>query len=294
MTISRRASQRVLIIGCGYLGRRVAARWLDQQADVSALTRSTSRATELQQLGLQPLIGDVTDRQSLANLPEVDIVLHAVGFDRTAAPSKRSVYVDGLQNVLDVMATRCECFLHVSSTSVYAQQAEEWVDENSACEATDESGCICRDAEQLIQRAAAEHSHLRCHVLRLSGIYGPQRLLSRIEAIQAGTPLPGPSDSWLNLIHVDDAAQAVLAAADRGQPNQTYLVSDDRPIQRHEYYALLAKLLHAPEPTFDTTAIARHTKGRGKRCCNRRLREQLGVPLTFPTIDAGLPHALHE
>lgn len=283
---------RTLVIGCGYLGQRVANHWLRARNEVFALTRSAERAREWETLGLTPLLGDVTDHQSLSKLPTVDVVLHAVGFDRSAAPTKREVYVDGLRNVLAALTNRCGRFLHVSSTSVYAQQAEEWVDENSPCEPTDESGSICLDAERLVQRAAAASPATAFNILRLSGIYGPQRLLSRIEAIRNGASLPGPRESWLNLIHVDDAALAVATCAERGVPGATYVVSDDCPIRRHEYYEGLARLLAAPAPTFDETEIARHTKGRGKRCCNRQLREQLRVSLQYPTIDSGLRHAL--
>lgn len=238
------------------------------------------------------MIGDVTDRASLDNLPEVDVVLHAVGFDRSAAPSKREVYVSGLGQVLDAMTNRCRRFIHVSSTSVYAQQAEEWVDENSPLEPIDESGCICLDAERLIQQAAERSPATAFNILRLSGIYGPQRLLSRVDAIRTGASLPGPRDSWLNLIHVDDAASAVVACAERGVAGATYLISDDRPIRRHEYYEQLAALLSAPAPTFDEAAIARHTKGRGKRCRNHKLRTELKVELQYPTLEAGLRRAL--
>ncbi len=238
------------------------------------------------------MVGDVTDPASLRELPEVDVVLHSVGFDRFAGPSKRDVYVNGLGHVLDAMTNRCRRFIHVSSTSVYAQQAEEWVDENSPLEPTDESGCICLDAEHLIQHAAERSPATAFNILRLSGIYGPQRLLSRVDAIRAGASLPGPRDSWLNLIHVDDAASAVVACSERGVAGETYLVSDDRPIRRHEYYEQLALLLSAPAPKFDESTIARHTKGRSKRCRNHKLRTELKVELQYPTLEAGLQHAL--
>ena len=283
---------RRLIIGCGYLGRRVAARWQAAGDEVFALTRSNDRARELEDFGCRPILADVTDVASLASLPNVDTVLHAVGYDRNAAPSKREVYVTGLTNVLDAVGDRSRQLIHISSTSVYAQQDGEIVDETSECASIDESGCICRDAEQLVREFATAHQRPACCILRLSGIYGPGRLLSRVEAIQAGALMPGPRDSWLNLIHVDDAAATVLACAERGQPGETYLVSDDRPVLRHEYYERLAELLSAPKPTFDESAVARHTRGRGKQCANQKLRDVLQVELQYPTIDAGLRHSL--
>jgi nucleoside-diphosphate-sugar epimerase len=282
-----------LIIGCGYLGRRVAQRWLDAGDDVCALTRSEENAASLRQLGIKPLLGDVTQADSLHTLPECDTILHAVGFDRSAAPSKREVYVDGLRNVLNRLTGRCGRFLHVSSTSVYGQEDGELIDEDSPCEPAHESGQICLDAEQLVSAAAARGDFPAEAVLRLSGIYGPQRLLARIETIREKQPLPGNPDAWLNLIHVDDAAAAVVAAGDSPseQPG-LFLVSDDQPIHRRTYYETLARLLNVDEVRFDADAPARHTRGLGKCCSNRRLREQLGVTLQYPTIETGLPQAL--
>ncbi|MHC4877430.1 MAG: NAD-dependent epimerase/dehydratase family protein [Planctomycetota bacterium] len=287
-----------LIIGCGYLGRRVAQRWLNAGDSVFALTRSTGNATELRNIGIEPIRGDVTQRESLANLPSCDTVLHAVGFDRTAAASKREVYVDGLRNILDQVAGCCEHFVHVSSTSVYGQQDGEQVDEHSPTEPIHESGAICLDAEQLVSTRVANGTYRNATILRLAGIYGPGRLLARVDAIRQQQPLPGNPDAWLNLIHVDDAADIVVAAAlqpasrSTDQEPSLFLVSDDQPIQRRTYYETLARLLEVDDVHFDVDAPARHTHGLGKRCSNLQLREQLEITLKYPTIETGLPNTI--
>jgi nucleoside-diphosphate-sugar epimerase len=285
---------RRLIIGCGYLGRRVAARWIADGDDVFALTRSERNAKRLRQLEISPILGDTTSPATLQSLPECDSVLHAVGFDRSAMASKRAVYVDGLSNVLNRMAGECGRFIHVSSTSVYGQREGEWVDEDSACQSETESGDICRAAENLVlDRFAGDDASACGTILRLSGIYGPDRLLSRIDALKNAQPLPGPEDGWLNLIHVDDAVQVVTTCAASESPASIYLVSDDRPVLRGNYYRLLAMLVGAPEPIFDPEAVARHSRGINKRCRNRRLREELGVSLSYPDIETGLAHAVN-
>lgn len=78
----------LLVIGCGYLGRRVAQAWPGQ---VHVLTRSTTRASEFAALGWQPVVGDVCEPATLEQLPAVDAVLYAVGFDRMpAGPRSKS------------------------------------------------------------------------------------------------------------------------------------------------------------------------------------------------------------
>ena len=286
---------RRLIFGCGYLGRRVAAAWNKSGDEVFALTRSEVNAQSLRESGIKPIVGDVTDPSKLTGLPQVETVLHAVGFDRNADPTKREVYVNGLRNVLTAIAGRCERLIHISSTSVYGQCDGEVIDEESPAEADHESGAICRDAGRLVPDFTAA-TGTAATILRLSGIYGRGRLLSRVEAIREGLILPGPADSWLNLIHVEDAAQVALAAAATDEANLSplYLVSDDQPVRRMEYYESLARLVDGPAPEFDPQTTARHTRGLGKRCRNKKMKSELGVTLWFPTIETGLPDALTD
>lgn len=287
-----------LIIGCGYLGRRIAAAWLQAGHEVTALTRSATHATELSRLGITPVRGDVCDPKTLAALPVAQTVLFAVGYDRASGRSQREVYVEGLRHVLNHVAERCERLIYVSSSSVYGQSSGEWVDESSPCEPVQSGGQCCLAAEELIRATfpvleAAPSARPFANVLRLSGIYGPGRLLSRVESLRAGEPLTGRGEAWLNLIHVDDAAAAVLACEERGQPGATYLIADDRPIRRDEYYGQLARLVSAPPPVFlDDQPAKRGSGGLNKRCSNGKARAELRLTLRFPSLTAGLPHAL--
>ncbi|HUG93337.1 MAG TPA: SDR family oxidoreductase [Planctomycetaceae bacterium] len=278
-----------LIIGCGYLGRRVAAEWLALGQSVAALTRSEANAAVLRRGGILPHLGDVTDPESLASLPRADTILYAVGFDRTAGRSRRDVSVDGLASVLRAINSRVVRFLYVSSTSVYGQSAGEWIDEASPAGPTQPNGQVCLEAEQLVREQLPQ-----AIVLRLAGLYGPGRLLRRLDELKSAAPIAGNPQAWLNLVHVDDAVASVLAAEERGRPGATYLVCDDRPIRRREYYELLARLSGAPPPVFAEGDPAGRTDHRdfNKRCSNRKLREELCVRLQFPTIGEGLPDAL--
>ena len=86
-------------------------------------------------------------------------------------------------------------------------------------------------------------------MLRFAGIYGPGRLL-RQKAVAAGEPIVAGADRWLNLIHVEDGARAVLAAEDYGLPGRVFNVCDGRPVLRRDFYTALAKVLRAPPPHF--------------------------------------------
>ena len=282
----------ILIIGCGYLGSRVAEAWVRLGKSVSALTRSRQNAEQMWSRGITPIVGDVTDADSLSNLPSCDVTLFAVGWDRTSGKSMREVYVDGLHNVLSVLNGRTRRFVYISSTSVYGQQAGELVDESSPCEPVRDNGKTCLDAEAVVWQHFLDNPEVAAtaNVLRLAGIYGPHRLLSRIDSLAAGKPLSGHPDAWLNLIHVDDAVSAVLACAELGRAGQTYLVSDTRPIRRREYYSRLASMVGAPQPCY--SGASTQADGINKRCVNAKLLSDLKVTLQFPTIESGLSNAL--
>ena len=92
-----------LVIGCGYLGLRVATAWRASGRRVCALTRG--RSAELSAAGIEPVVGDVCDPDSLRNLPAASTVLYAVGLDRRAGRPMREVYVDGLANVVAALTS---------------------------------------------------------------------------------------------------------------------------------------------------------------------------------------------
>jgi nucleoside-diphosphate-sugar epimerase len=271
-----------LIFGCGYLGRRVAARWLAAGRRIAALTRRNADA--LRALGIEPITGDVLDPASLRNIPATSTVLYAVGLDRAAGKSMREVYVSGLAHVLDTLPPRGR-FVYVSSTSVYAQTDGEWVDEDGATAPTEESGRVILEAEQLLRAKRPE-----AIILRFAGIYGPDRLL-RKQPLLKGEPLVSDAGKWLNLVHVDDGATAILATEARGTPGETYNIADGSPVSRREFYVLLAELLHVPEAKFDDRP---EPGAPNRRIDSAKARAALGWRPAFPSYREGLPVAVRE
>ena len=273
-----------LIVGCGYLGRRVADRWQRAGDTVHVVTRSREHGTAFAQAGMFPLVADVLLPETLRDLPKVDTVLFAVGYDRSSLASIYQVYVEGLRNVLDAIQNDPAQFLYISSTGVYAEQRGGWVNEDSPTHGGREGTKACLDAENILQ---THPLGVDGKILRCAGIYGPDRLPRR-DALLKEQPLPAPADGYLNLIHVDDAAQAVEAAAVRGNAG-IYSIADGAPVLRRDYLIELARLLNAPPPKF--VEVLGNTQGRSatsKRVHNDRMRNELGVRLHYPSYRAGL------
>jgi nucleoside-diphosphate-sugar epimerase len=255
-----------LIVGCGYLGQRVARQLLALGHAVFATTRKPERAASFREQGITPVICDVLSPDSL-RLPEADGVVYCVGLDRTAGASMRAVYVEGLRNVLSALPGGGR-LVYVSSTSVYGQTGGEEVDEDSETAPLEESGKVVLEAERLLRERRTD-----AVVLRFAGIYGPGRLL-REAALRRGEPLAGDASKWLNLIHVEDGAAAVVSALTRSVSGETFNVADGHPVTRGEFYGLLAKLLGAPPAAFTAPASPEPVN---RRVAARRMRERLGV-----------------
>jgi nucleoside-diphosphate-sugar epimerase len=269
-----------LLFGCGYLGRRVASLWLARGHRVVALTRRNADALRAQ--GVEPLTGDVLDAARLRGLPPASAVLYSVGMDRSSGRTMREVYVGGLSHVLDTLPPAGR-FVYASATSVYGQAGGGWVNEGSATGPTEEAGAVVLEAEHLLRARRPD-----AIILRFAGLYGPGRLL-RKEPILKGEPLVGDAAKWLNLVHIDDAAAAVLAAEDRGAPGQTYNVADGAPVARRDFYTLLAELIGAPAARFEP----RPEPGTpNRRIDAAKARAELGWSPAFPSYRAGLPDAV--
>lgn len=303
MTTAPPDPRPALVIGCGYLGRRVADAWLARGRRVVALTRT--RAADLAAAGIEPVVGDVLDPASLTGLPDASTVLYAVGLDRSAGrsnptargtgstrePSMRDVYVGGLANVLDVLGRNRAFprFLYVSSTGIYGQTDGSVVTEDSPTEPTEESGKVVLAAETLLRARVPD-----AVVLRFAGIYGPGRVLRR-QALLAGEPLVGDAEKWLNLIHVADGVAAVLAAEERANSGGTYLIADGTPVRRREFYTHAAEVLGGPPARFTP-----HPPGAplppepNRRIDNGKARRELRFAPRFPSFREGTADAVGE
>jgi nucleoside-diphosphate-sugar epimerase len=278
-------TDHLLIFGCGFLGLRAARLWREGGGTATAVTRSPAKAAQLQTLGIEAHVADLMQPETLEELPPATHVLYCVGYDRTSSTSKEALYVDGLSHVVTAVAKSVKRFVYVSSSSVYHQDDGSWVDELSATEPLSDGGRICLAAEQRL-RSGLEHAT----ILRMSGLYGPERLLARVDQLRANEPIGGNPEAWLNLIHGDDAARACVAALQAAQLSPLYLVSDDRPIPRREYFTELARRVGAPPPVFSGEPSSRHTaSGLNKRCRNDLVKRELQLEWIYPDISSGLP-----
>jgi nucleoside-diphosphate-sugar epimerase len=278
-----------IVVGCGYLGHRVAVAWRQAGFRVLVTTRSAARAATLARQGLEPLVVDVTRPDTLCQLPAADTLLYAVGYDASAGVSRQDVILGGVRNLLSSTSPLSGRLIFISSTGVYGQTDGQWVDEDSPCEPRRESGRLYRDAEALVR---AHPLGRQAVILRLAGLYGPGRI-PHLTALQAGQRLRVATGGYLNLIHVDDAVRVVRAAESCALPN-LFVVSDGMPVLRGDFYAEVARCLgvrahfESPDPALAQVQRAASSK----RVSNERLLRDLQITLQYPSYQEGVPASL--
>jgi nucleoside-diphosphate-sugar epimerase len=277
-----------LIFGCGYVGTRVADRWLQESKEVRVLTRSAVRANEFSARGIQPAVGELLQPDSWPSdlFQDVDTILFSVGFDHSRSDTIEQVYVAGLRNVLSRCPNSVQRVIYISSTGVYGPCSGEIVDEETPCRPQRPGGKASLAAEVLLRLSPFSE---RSVVLRLAGIYGPDRV-PRMKDVRDKKPITAHAEGFLNLVHVEDAA-AVVAAVSQSQPQSTtYNVSDGHPVPRREFYREIARLLDAPEPIFvePTAEELQQTRGSDKRVSSEKIRTEVDLKWQYPSYREGL------
>lgn len=286
-------SKTVFVFGCGYLGIRVARQLVSDSWKVFALTRSQRRARVLQDEGVEPMVGDWTDRRVLNGLPSTERVLIAVGYDASSGQSRHQVYVDGLRNAVDAIHPRSDV-VYVSSTGVFHQTGGIWVDETSPCRPDREGGKSHLEAEDLLFRKRGGSEQGKTVVLRMAGLYGPGRI-PRVESIKRGEPVSTDPDAYLNLIHIDDAASTVLAAWQHPSPERRYLIADGHPVVRRDYFEQIREIVGGPTVRYSSNGETGKSGSRSdsnKRIWNARMRRDLLARPAFPSYREGLRSVL--
>ena len=282
----------VLIVGCGYVGERVARAEQAAGARVTALVRSAEGAARLAALGIESLRADLDDPASLPALPTAQASLYYF-----VPPPSSGVTDTRLENFLAAIAPPPAQVVLISTTGVYGDCQGEWVTEDRPPHPVADRARRRLDAEQRL-RAWGQAHDVPVAILRVPGIYGPGRLpLSRL---RAGEPVLREAESpWSNRVHVDDLVRACLAARAR-RVHGVYNISDGHPSTMTDYFNRVADAVGLPRPLQITRAQANTALSDGmrsylaesKRLDNRRMREELGVEPCYPDLAKGLAACL--
>lgn len=279
------SQRRLFCFGLGFSALALARSLLTEGWVIAGTTRSAEKAAALREEGIEALAFERDHPLPPEALAGTTHLLVSIAPDETGDP------------VLDVHGgdlggLDLQWIGYLSTTGVYGNRDGGWVDEDSALRPT---------AKRSERRAAAEAAWLEAwrrqglpvHLFRLAGIYGPGR--SMLDTVRAGKAkrIDRPGQVF-SRIHVDDIAAVLRASMRRPRPGAVYNVCDDDPAPPAEVTAYACRLLGVEPPPLQSLEEAGLSPmglsfwSDNKRVSNRRLHEELGVTLTYPTYKAGL------
>ncbi len=251
-----------VVVGCGYVGTRLAARLL-AAGEAVTVTRRT--------------VPDIAGARCLAfdDAPESNDMLDVTGATVVwLAPPGEDVAR------LAATARAAARFVYVSSTGVYAPAGGAWVDESFAIAPATHSGRLRVAAERALPATAI--------ALRAAGIYGDDRGL--VARLRAGSyRIVGDGSQHVSRIHVDDLVAAILAAG-RSRVAGPVNIADDDPAPIGALAdALAAQLGLPPPPRVAPDSVDPEIAGMltaDRRIANGRMKRELGVVLSYPRVVA--------
>jgi nucleoside-diphosphate-sugar epimerase len=276
----------LIILGCGYIGARLARAALAAGRPVRVCARSTGRLAPLGELGAQIKYLDAgMVKQFGPAMASSDgaTVVYSIPPVGTLPPGH------ALSAALQAAAGGgAACFIHFSSTGLYGDRPDDeaWIDEDTP---------IARDdppmSGVLTDEAAIDGSTfagVRTVILRLAPVYGPGRGVRA--RLRAGTyKLLDDGEHAISRIHVDDVTRVVEAAEARAAGGSHYLVADDEPTTQRAYATWLCERLGLPlPPTHPLFAPGAPRRAhRNRRIRNTRVKQELGIELRYPTFREG-------
>jgi len=292
-------SHRLIIFGCGYVGRALAQRARDAGWQVEALTRNPDKAAALRSaLGVRVVLGDLAEDAWHGELDPVGAsVVNCVSGGGGGEAGYARSYRDGMRSLVGWAAgAGVRTIVYTSSTSVYPDSNGDWIGDDAPTAATTPLNTLLLEAESILREAVANAAVPSATILRLAGIYGPGRhyLIDRVR--RGVAELPGHGDTHLNLIHRDDAAAALLLAVEKASAGfHHYNLADGHPATKEAIVRWTAARLGVPAPAFNPDLVSARAARRALfdgRPPDRRIeakgaRQALGWSPMYPDFKTG-------
>ena len=281
---------KCLIAGCGYVGLPLGAELVRLGHEVFGLRRSTSAENDLKTAGIKPLIADITKPETLAKWPcGFDWVVNCISSTGGDAEDYRQIYLQGSRNLIEWLATNPpKKFVYTSSTSVYGQTDGSQVKESSPTEPAAETAKVLLETEKLLSAAIADRKFPTV-ILRVAGIYGPDRGHGFKQFLKNEARIEGDGSRFLNMIHRDDLIGCIIAALKNGRVGEIYNAVDDEPVSQANFFQWLAATVGKyPPPSVPENPDEDRKRGvTNKRVVNRKLKMELGYQFKYPNFRKG-------
>lgn len=238
---------RILVLGAGYVGLEVAKEFSkNSENEVLASTTTLDKVSQLQTFCSQAFVLHSSDHDYLK---EIIATCDAIGI--FVAPSKGSNYSDTYLSTAQAVKKALEnrdrplYLLYTSSTGVYEELTHTGATENLSLTGGSEHSKILLKSEEIY--LSCQNEFVTTCILRLGGIYGPNRTLEQRAIKFSGQQLPMSGNTFTNHIEQKDIIRAVKFCFDRSLAGIYNLVNDDHPT-RQELYDSICSYNKIPLP----------------------------------------------
>lgn len=277
---------KLFIFGYGFSAETLARRLRAHEWQIAATCRSEEKAERLRAEGIEAHVfdGETPMAEACRPLESATHLLSSIPPGKNGDPVLK-------HHANDIRACGpYEWIGYLSTTGVYGNRDGGWVDETSPLTPTGERGQRRVDAEKG-WFALGDCGPVMS--FRLAGIYGPGR--NALETVRQGRAkrIVKPGQVF-SRIHVEDIANVLEASIGRPNAGAAYNVCDDDPAPPQDLITLACEMLGReppPEVPFDEAELsemARSFYRDNKRVSNRRIKDELGVRLSYPDYRAGL------
>lgn len=260
---------KLLLIGNGYLGTAVGRVFNEYGWEIIPVSLSGGEGV---------VACDVADPEMVSHLPAADFIVHCAASGRGGVDAYQKVYVDGCRNLTKTFPG--VPLLFTSSTSVYPQTDGSVVNEESAAVPERETGRLLLAAESVVLDAGGI-------VARLSGIYGTGRSVILKKFLAGEAVIEEDGRRFLNQIHRDDAARAILHLASI-RATGVFNVCDSTPLSQIDCYRALSALFSHPLPPSGPRDLNRKRGWTHKQVSNLKIRATGWRP-EFPSFLDAVP-----
>ncbi len=232
----------------GVLGRSCVHLLLHAGHHVRGLARSAANLVTIQELGGEPIEGDLFDPVSVHRaMPGCEAVLHLATkippLNKMKQPDAWAendrIRRDGTRNLVDAaLANRATTLLYPSICLAYGDSAANWIEAPTATVRPSKLTESTLAAEAEVQRFSAAGN--RGIVLRMGTFYGRQPSQTILDLAKYGMAAAfGGADTYRSSIWIDDAASAVVAALAKA-PADTFDIVDDEPLTNQDTIEAMA------------------------------------------------------
>jgi len=281
------ADKHLFAFGFGSTASVLASRLQGKGCHVSGTCRTPEKAEAIRAQGVDAYLFDGDKKVDRDVLDGVTHILLSVPPGADGDPVLRL-----MQDEIACQRATLQWIGYLSTTGVYGDRAGDLVDETMAMAPTSDRGRRRQAAEEAWFALGREIT-VPVQTFRLAGIYGPDR--NQIVSLRAGKArrIVKPGHVF-SRIHVEDIASVLEASIARPNAGAAYNVCDDEAAPPQDVVAFAAELIGMtppPEVPFedaDLSPMARSFYAESKRVSNKRIKEELGVELRFPTYREGL------